>query len=275
MIKTTIGNINLGFDIQQPLIRRRVIQHYKKFVSEKDPDILIKVKNEDFNIVLEGKPIIGGKDWEIYERKANKFIYFKNDLTESLAKCNSTLELINFYTQDKKGQLLLYLFPEILFSWLLPLFNSLMLHSCGVIDEEKGYLFIAPDEGGKSTIAKLAIRKGFTVLNDDRIIINKQENRFKMYSTPWYGEVKNISNESSYIKKIFFLKKAQENRIKPVNKIDSITEFYKNSFYLPIEDDIIKKVFRAITGMVSNLDCYWFHFKSDETIWRYLDEYFR
>ena len=71
-----------------------------------------------------------------------------------------------------------------------------MLHGCGILNGKKSYLFLAKSRGGKSTIAKLALKKGLKVLNDDKIIVHKERNLFKICGNPWHWEVEKTLNRS-------------------------------------------------------------------------------
>lgn len=49
----------------------------------------------------------------------------------------------------------------------------------------------------------------------------------------------------------------------------------KDCSYLPINNGIIKKKFNICSDLVKRLSCYWFYFKPDESIWRFLDGYLK
>ncbi len=268
-IITCIGEIPILWDIENKLIRERVIKHYQNYFVNKKPQITIKVKKEKFNIPKVKKPIFQTRSWILSKNGDYLNLYFPGRNNASLASIHSSFKKVDFFTQDSNGQLLLYLFPEILYSLILPKFNNLLLHSCGILDNKRAYLFVAKAEGGKSTIAKLSGKR--TILNDDRIIIRKEEKGYKIYGNPWHGEVEETSNKSFYIKDIFFLKKSNLNYIKPIRKSEAMVEFFKNSFYLPIDNDIIKQVFGICSGIVKGLNCYQFGFVPDKSIWRFLN----
>jgi hypothetical protein len=146
-----------------------------------------------------------------------------------------------------------------------------MLHGCGILNGKRGYLFVAPSEGGKSTIAKLALQAGMQVLNDDRIIIQKEKNGFKAHSNPWHGSVKQIANRPADIKYIFFLRKSSFNEIKPISKAEAAAELFQNSIYIPLNNAIMKKGFKLCCDLTQAINCYYLKFKPDPCIWRFLD----
>lgn len=271
-LKFEIGKVCLSLRVKHPEIRRRVKLHYKNYVSSKRPDISVNIEYRDFLKRPNLKSLLfQTRSWRLYRENGSLFLYFPARGKPSLARLNKRLNKVEFYTKNPSGQFLLYLFPEILFSLILPQRNALMLHACGVLDRKKAYLFIASTGGGKSTLAKLALKKGLTVLNDDRVVIRNGKSSFRIYGNPWHGEVKETSNSSSPIKEVFFLRKSNSNQIKPITKAKAASELFRNSFYLPVNNAIIKNSFNICSNMAERLDCYWLNFKPDESIWRFLD----
>jgi hypothetical protein len=69
-----------------------------------------------------------------------------------------------------------------IFATFLPDFDALLVHSSGLIYDGQAALFLAPDEGGKTTALRLA--PGAQYLNDDQVILRRQEGRFHAHATP-------------------------------------------------------------------------------------------
>jgi hypothetical protein len=59
--------------------------------------------------------------------------------------------------------------------------DSWIIHACGIIRDNIGYLFIGPHQSGKTTIGMLS---GAPVLHDDQMIITREGNTLTMDSTP-------------------------------------------------------------------------------------------
>jgi len=72
---------------------------------------------------------------------------------------------------------------ERMFKALLPGFNAFPVHSSAVVRKGKAVCFLAPDKGGKTTVAKQVPEE--TILNDDQVILRKEEDKFRLHSTPW------------------------------------------------------------------------------------------
>ncbi len=268
-----IGGICFSVKARHPIIQQRLMEHYRYYICNKKPNIFIEAKHRSCvkkpNLK---KVLVYGPTWRLGLEGNYYAIYFPEEKDTSFARINPTFNKIVFYTEDPSGQLLLFLLPEILMGVILPQNNAILMHACGILAGERGYFFPAPSGEGKSTIAKLALEQGFNILNDDRIIIRRAGNFFKICGNPWHGEVENTSNSSVGIKRAFFINKSFSNKVRLMSNKEAMLGFLRNSFYLPVNDDIMKKRFSFCCDLARALKCYSMDFKADKTIWRFLDE---
>jgi len=89
---------------------------------------------------------------------------------------------------------------------------GMLFHATGVIDQGKGYLFTGFGGVGKTTTARLWEKlPGIKVVNDDKVIIRKEADGFRLYGTPWHGEGGIASPDSAPLTQVFVLKQATKN----------------------------------------------------------------
>lgn len=69
------------------------------------------------------------------------------------------------------------------FAMFLPVFSAALIHSSGLALNNGVALFLAPDEGGKTT-AVTQTNSG-TILSDDQVILRKVNGAFTTHGTPW------------------------------------------------------------------------------------------
>lgn len=155
----------------------------------------------------------------------------------------------------KGNQRSLTLFPtdQILLARLLADRQGFYLHACGVKFQGEGLLFAGYSGAGKSTMATMLGNKA-KILCDDRIIVRRYKDNFKIYGTWSHGDVKDVSQDSAMLKAVFFLQKAKENRIVPIaGKRDKIKHILNNLIKpfadadwwgktLPLIEEIIDKI---------------------------------
>lgn len=271
-IRIAIGDICVGVNISDGVIRNELQEKYRDFLSRKRVNIQVYCRNI---AVLEPQ-----FDEILYETNLYKvgkiggnFVLFFLHLS-SLLKFNKKLNQVVYYSQDQSGHYLINLLFLTLFSLVLPNNNAILLHASGVLNKNKGHLFAAPSGGGKSTISKLAIKKGYTLLNDDRVFLYKDKinKQLKICGTPWHGEIPLFTNKSGKIDKIFFLVKSKYNKIQPMNKGVALTQLYRNSCSFMAISDILKNKNNFYQVLLKEMDFYWLYFKPGQDLWRLIDE---
>jgi hypothetical protein len=151
------------------------------------------------------------------------------------------------------------------------------IHSCGIADGEKGYIFTGPSEEGKSTIAKLSNPK--TVLSDEMVLLRKSNNgRKKVYGTPFNGELEGI-NRCVDCKGIYFIEQGSTNEIIPISRMTSAITLLKEGImgnFMSIEG--INNIFShsnylsLLIDLLEGVPCYRLKFKKDNTFWKHINE---
>lgn len=269
-----IGGVCISFDVPIPEMAKKLRSHYKEYIYKGRPHIRIHVEYKDsLKAPNRASVFLSTESWQLGRNNGSLFLYFPRGMASSIARFDQRMLNITFCTSDASGQLLLYLFPHMLFRLLAIKGTSLMLHAAGILAKQRAYLFVAHSGGGKSTLATLSLKKGMTVLNDDRIIIRKEHDVVKIFGNPWHGEVEKTSPKSASIRDIFFIKKSKFNRVIPMSKRDALIQMLRHSFSLPITNDMVKKRLAICSSIIKRIRCYYFCFSPDQTVWHALDSF--
>ena len=94
------------------------------------------------------------------------------------------------------------------------------MHACGVVVNGQGLLFVGHSEAGKSTMTRM-MQPHAEILCDDRIIVRRWPEGFRVHGTWSHGEVPLISSAEAPLRAILFLEKATANALTPIeNKKD-------------------------------------------------------
>ncbi len=108
------------------------------------------------------------------------------------------------------GELLIhplsYPLDQILMMHLLGDHRGVIVHAAGWKSSQGGWIFPGKSGAGKTTLARLmanACEGDF--LSDDRIIVRKIDEQFRIYGTPWPGEAGFAVNDSAPLQGIFFI----------------------------------------------------------------------
>ncbi len=204
----------------------------------------------DLSSLVLGKEVFRQAPWAIY-RQADGWLY----LGIAREANDPALHRVVFFNRDystahiynpreeafKAGNLpSLTLFPsdQILIAQLLADRQGCYLHSAGAILNGAGMLFVGHSEAGKSTTTRLLMRAGnpgnsketavaprtrrrqpktiVEILCDDRNIVRREENGWRVYGTWSHGDIPVVSPSSAPLTAICFIEQAHENTLTPI-----------------------------------------------------------
>jgi hypothetical protein len=139
-----------------------------------------------------------------------------------------------FYTEESQQFLAKSLIGPILFSVFLHDFDAVMIHSSCVSFGEKAAVFLAMDEGGKTTATSLC--NGGRVLSDDQNVFRKQiDGSWLVYGTPWTTFPPDTG--SSVPASFFLLEKSEEFSLRKLGPLELLSflwdEHSSSRFMIP------------------------------------------
>ncbi|MFH0940406.1 MAG: hypothetical protein V1840_00935 [Candidatus Omnitrophota bacterium] len=131
-----------------------------------------------------------------------------------------------------------YFLDQFLLINLLSRRQGFNLHAAGLIWNNQGLVFSGRSGAGKSTLLKLFSGDSGTrtSLNDDRIIIRKIDSKWKIFGTPWHGDLPIVSPESAPLKAIYFIKHSSKNYIRYLSSAETCQALFQHSL-LPYWDE--------------------------------------
>ena len=171
---------------------------------------------------------------------------------------------------DYSEQLREILFPPFLrvcFQLFLTKFRGFSLHACGIIRDEKGYLFIGASGSGKTTVAGLRPADA-VLLSDEYICLKKKGRDFFMYSTPFRSAEKIFCR----LNKIFFLNKAKQICFDKTSVSNSVLNLLPNVLYNTADPELMATVFNTAVELCAKTVSYRMSFPIDSLIWEKIRE---
>ena len=241
---------------------------YEPFITEKKPDVFLRVQNGPPPVFVTDEVVFQSADiWSLF-RSRNKYI-LEDELR--LVVLNPHFKSGNIYLKEKAENwtqfILAYPLGEIFLINLLSRGYGVVLHACGVIDDNGlGHLFLGNSTNGKSTMARLWSESGATVLNDDRIIVRERNGEFWMYGTPWHGDFNEMSPKARPIRKIFFLKHGEKNSTIPRKDAEAVSMLLTRAFPPLWDQKGMDYTLGLLDRMANKLPCYELHFLPDKKI---------
>jgi len=225
-----IAGMTIQVESEIPMTDKTFQSRFKPFKVDGPGDDVIRIshsfslpdlKNRDL-----GEEVYRKIPWIIY-RKGRSWIYLsvsthgkeEKESVNQVAVFNETHTRARIFTDGgaifRKGNLNSLIFlstDQIFLARMLAHIQGCILHASGVVLDENGLLFLGHSEAGKSTVVKF-LKDQAEILCDDRMIIRRWPEGFRIHGTWSHGEVPLVSANSAPLKGIFFLNKAKENRI--------------------------------------------------------------
>ena len=111
--------------------------------------------------------------------------------------------------------------------------RGVLLHALGVADQGEGLLFIGRSGAGKTTLANLyKPHQGVTILNDERVVVTKKDDRFWLSGTPWPGIGLMVPADTVPLRKVFFLEHGTRNALIS-DRLPTLLTLFIQQLFLP------------------------------------------
>jgi len=160
------------------------------------------------------------------------------------------------FAQGHASSLTLFPSDQILLARLLANRQGCYLHSSAVILDGKGLVFAGHSEAGKSTMAGL-LKDTAEILCDDRNIIRRQEQSFRVFGTWSHGDLPLVSSSSAPLAAILFLQQAAGNRLVAVKDKKTIVRRLLAYVVRPfVTDDWWENTLSLVDAMSAEVPCY-------------------
>jgi hypothetical protein len=168
--------------------------------------------------------------------------------------------------------------------WLGPLLadrSAVLLHAAGVILQGQGLLFVGHSSAGKSTTMTLlknavagaaegshtGLPLQFEILCDDRNIVRRCDEGWRVYGTWSHGDVADVSSASAPLRAILFLQKDTVSTIVPLTDRKEIWKRLLATLIRPmVTAQWWQKELDVLEGIVNDVPCCIMHFDKSGAI---------
>ena len=152
---------------------------------------------------------------------------------------------------------------------------GILVHSAGIKDGRNGYLFAGESRSGKSTTARIwNNHSSVNILNDDRVIVRKKDNKFYMYSTPWHGDYldyfDNGFTDKALLTKLFSIYHTKDNRAKKVDCLEGFSIFFQALFVSFWDKHCLEFASGFLADMFFRLSFYRLGFRNNKNVISYV-----
>lgn len=110
--------------------------------------------------------------------------------------------------------------------------HFIQIHSSLINYRGRGLLFLGPSGIGKTTQAELWQKyRGAQIINGDLAFVQKKENEFLGWGTPWHGSSPYCMNASVPVAALIVLKQAEKNSLRRLTGFTMVSEVSQSVFY--------------------------------------------
>jgi len=266
-----IGDFCCSLRFKDPSYSSYLKDHYKGFISEKEPKLTIDV---DVHVTLDNEEAASPSSLLTSKTvNGNDFVFLDGLITGTLnfgeKQCT-----VSFSGQglDVVKQFMFMVYYTVLKRYYpSDSKNNFLVHGCAVSKNGEGHVFTGPSESGKSTIATLS--SDYKVLNDEIVIIKKQNGSFVVGSTPFRGDFLANEDACAPLKAIFLIKHGNgRNVIKTISRKEFITRFfreitYPESLLSTNREDGFSEMLDFCDDVASEVPFYELQFLPDKSFW--------
>jgi len=204
----------------------------------------------------------------VEDKHLHKVVVFNQDHTKA--------EIYNphkdIYYNGNLHALTLFPTDQILLAQVLADREGCYLHSSGVVLDDNGLLFAGQSEAGKSTIVTLLKDKAET-LCDDRMIVRRWKNGFRIHGNWSHGDVPEVSSSSAPLTAIMFLEQASKNHLIPIDDKKEVVIKLLACLIKPlVTPDWWEKMLTLAEKMAREVPCYTLQFDKSGKVVDVLDD---
>lgn len=262
----------------------------RNLVNESNPDVFIRVNSGNYFLPQGAVKVfnapyveeingirIKNKDdfWNVY--KDQNYIYITTTFPLSSEKKKALLKFsfaakeweLWFEDADNETDPMEYPLDGLILYYLTAIHGDIMIHASGINNAGQGYVFSGISGKGKTTISKLWDNYGGRVIHDDRLILRKTGNGFRMFNTPVYN---NDDPHDSPLNKIFIIEHGSSNTLAPVKGATAVSLVMSNCIQHNWSSDIISRLLDSVSDMCVTVPAAMLYFKPDSSVIDYILE---
>jgi hypothetical protein len=280
----TIANLNFLIKcMDAPLLIEPRPATYEPFITDTNiyvkgsPAITIALKIKDLPPAGRLTEIFRcGDSWAMCKKGDEYYLVLNPSLPggpECIARFDHGLEKVTIYcgginiveVEGKKMVRNPFSYPldQLLLMYALSQREGVMLHASGVGVNGRGYIFPGKSGAGKSTISRIFISGNHDVLSDDRVVVRKTRDAFRVFGTPWAGDAGIAQNKDLPLHGIFFILHGNENKIEKITTKEAFERLMPVTSIPWYDEKVMPDLLSFCEDLVLHVPAYVLHFTPD------------
>ncbi len=197
--------------------------------------------------------------------------YFADHYVTIISGADEYIESYNGYneTYDVENKVLANL--SMLAAQMFIDYNATIVHGAGVVKDGNAYIFLAEDEGGKTTLVQK--NREYHILNDDQIFFRVGDDGIVRADGTPFGRVTD-GPCFTRVKAFFFIKKSHQHRITKNNSHELLKSFLidNTSTFSSLPKSDKKKAFNLLYTIANSAPVFDLETHYGQIDWAYLEK---
>lgn len=252
----TIGHISTQLICDYPAVIADLKNRYTGYTN-------VRMNDPNFTVKIEVREIMEiDKRDEIYVRDGTFYITSKTQEGEiNLEGCTGFISVSHRHILEGVDYYL-----RVLYALLVFRASGILFHAAGISYEGRGYAFFGHSGSGKTTISRSS--RGKRVLNDDLVMLIKENGTWKVHSTPFWNELKlKPEPASAQLVGLFLLVKGHQVHIEKINRGVAIAEMISCMPVISVDPPNIQKLIPLVSELLDIVPVFQLHFLPDDSYW--------
>ncbi|MBA7605097.1 hypothetical protein ES703_12226 [subsurface metagenome] len=260
-LKIEVANIVTSLELDDSFLLQQLRETFSEFESNKLAGINIKINLVDNLKAQKSSPLGLSFSGEEVIIKADEF-FGRTDLSRGRGE----IDILPSYARESLAN-----FLRIIYNILITKEGGLVLHACGIVKDNKTYIFFGPSQSGKSTVAHLSTN--CTTLSDDLIVIKRVNGSCKVFGTPYWDRLKEDQGKNGVfeIAGLFKLVKDNKTYLKRLSYSQGLAEVFTLPG-IPKELQPIDRLLNISSHLIREVPCYELHFLPNKSFWRIIEK---
>lgn len=294
LVNIAIGNVNfIVRSVDAPLAAEPQSTLYTPFVADTivgDSGYLtveVSLTMKDFPSSEGLVEIFGGNGvWSMFGKGDEYYLKLNPsapDGSESIARfalpleravvyCGKT-DIVEVDGTRKVRNPFTYPLDQLLLMYALAGRQGALIHSSGVAFRGRGYMFTGRSGAGKSTLSRIFAAKGFEVVSDDRVVVRKIGDDFRLFGTPWAGEAGIAENKDHVLHGIFFIRHGPEHAIRKITPSEAVERLVTVTSIPWFDERVMTDILSFSEDVALHVPVYELSFKPDIGVVDFVEEF--
>ncbi|MEI6554941.1 MAG: phosphoenolpyruvate carboxykinase (ATP) [Paludibacter sp.] len=195
----------------------------------------------------------------------------KKDTIQQIAILDKSFKNWKVFCNNEDVRLLPLKYPlgPIIMNYMTLFSEAVMMHASCAFDGKKARIFTGFSGAGKSTMSKIWSEAQNQIVNDDRLIVRKQDDRYYVHNTPMYYVDR---PKKAPLSAVYLISHSPENKIKKLSGVAAMTRMMAFSIQNNFEKQFIQTRLDFFTALCSKIPVYDLGFVPDRNVVRFILE---